>query len=79
MDNFRRLNPKRAVEFLNNYMGLLAMKKRVALFRDYKSAKEDLMMEIMDKTSADNYASVEVLVNMFEEITDMEEWYNNLN
>ena len=72
-----KFRPSGAMELLKVFHYEIRSKKLIGNFRDYKLAKEDVIIEIGTRNKIDFSDTQEVLTG-WESICDMEEWFSDL-
>lgn len=65
------------VQFLNIFKNELGSRKRIAQFDSYKTAKEDILMELASVNKI-SYSDLVELLSYIEKVTDIELYFNEL-
>ncbi len=78
MSDNHKYNPVGYARLLSEVVDRLITRKKVALWEDYRSAVQDLLMEYKNSQTAETYAALEDIFRSFEEQTYLEEWYKEL-
>jgi len=78
MENQNLYNPEGFIKLGQIFLDRLIVRKRVALWQDYKTASEDMLLEFKNKESDAKYEAIEGIFKVLEENTYLENWYNKL-
>jgi hypothetical protein len=72
-----KFRPSGAMEVLKVLHSEIRSKKLIGNFRDYKSAKEDVIIEIGTRHKID-FSDIQEVLTGWESICNMEEWFSDL-
>lgn len=73
-----KYKPRGYIQVCELYLERLMTKKKIALFDDYKAAKSDTLFEMQSEFDKDNLDAIKEVIEHFEQITDTEEYFNEL-
>lgn len=76
----KEINPNGFIKLCELFMQELITRKKIALFDDYNVAKNDVLMELKNKSRDDDeYCNaIDHIIAVFEKTTYVEEWFNEM-
>jgi hypothetical protein len=78
METENEINPQGYVKLLTKYLDMLRTRKLVALFNDYETAKDDILLELTNNQTKEYIDVVKYIINNFSKVTYVKDWFNEL-